>query len=120
MPMVLVIEDDNAILENVMETLELSGYETEGAPNGAVGLEKAREIIPDLIICDVMMPELDGWGVYEMLNTNPETANIPFIFLTAHADRDSVKKGYDLGATKYVTKPFTGAHLLECIAKSLG
>lgn len=119
MTMVLVIEDEQAILENIMETLELAGYETDGAENGAIGVEKASEIIPDLIICDVMMPELDGWHVYQALHANPATASIPFIFLTAHADRDSVQKGYDMGAKFYVTKPFTGTQLLECVSNCL-
>ena len=80
---ILVIEDNQEMAENIVSILELADYKVLSAPNGRVGVELAQKHIPDLVLCDVMMPELDGHGVLHLLNKNPETANIPFIFLTA-------------------------------------
>ncbi len=115
MTKVLVIEDERYLLEDITELLQYTDFEVQGANNGSQGLEVAREYVPDLIICDIMMPDLDGYQVLENIRNNPLTANTPFIFLTAKADRDSMRQGMDLGADDYLTKPFTSAELLTAI-----
>ncbi|WP_038029632.1 response regulator [Thermonema rossianum] len=112
---ILVIEDHEDIRENIIEILSLSGYEAEGARNGKEGLEKAQSLLPDLIICDIMMPELDGYSVLKILAQKPETASIPFIFLTAKTERSDIRKGMSLGADDYLTKPFEESELLEAV-----
>jgi CRP-like cAMP-binding protein/AmiR/NasT family two-component response regulator len=112
---VLIIEDNNDIRENVVEILQLAGYEAFEAPNGKAGVELALNQAPDIILCDIMMPELDGYGVLYMLNKNPETAAIPFIFLTAKAERVDLRKGMEMGADDYLTKPFDDIELLNAI-----
>jgi DNA-binding response OmpR family regulator len=107
MTRILIIEDEDVIRQNVLEMLEYEGFETSGAADGLAGLQTAREQLPDLIICDIMMPELDGFGVLEELRSDSATATIPLIFLTAKADRDSMRVGMNLGADDYLTKPFT-------------
>jgi signal transduction histidine kinase len=119
MPSILVIEDEQAIRETVMEMLELEGMQVAGAANGDAGIQLAREFLPDVIICDIMMPGRDGYGVLFELQSDPLTANIPFIFLTAMADRDSQRYGMTLGADDYVTKPFTPSELLSAVATRL-
>jgi CheY-like chemotaxis protein len=116
---ILVIEDQVKILENILETLELEGYQTQGASNGTAGVQLARAHHPDLIICDVMMPGMDGYAVLMELQNNPETATIPFMFLTARADRDSQRQGMELGADDYLTKPFTRSELVAAVATRL-
>ncbi len=111
----LVIEDDALIRENVIELLTEEGFAAEGAENGRLGLEAALRSPPAIIICDVRMPELDGFGVLEALRQNPSTRSVPFIFLSAKADRADVRAGMNMGADDYVTKPFTRAELLEAI-----
>ena len=101
--------------ENTAEILELANYDVTTAQNGKVGVEKAKEIHPDLIICDIMMPELDGYGVLYMMAKNPDTSGIPFIFLTAKAEKSDFRKGMDLGADDYITKPFDEMDLLNAI-----
>jgi CheY-like chemotaxis protein/CRP-like cAMP-binding protein len=112
---IVVIEDNKDMRENLSEILELSGYEVKAAPNGKVGLELIQQITPDLIICDIMMPELDGYGVIHILQQNPNTANIPFIFLTAKVEKADFRKGMNLGADDYVTKPFEDIDLLNAV-----
>ncbi len=119
MKVVLLIEDNNEIRENMAEILELAGYETIAASNGKQGFTVAKETKPDIIICDIMMPELDGYGVLHMLQQNPVTQNIPFIFLTAKAEREEFRKGMELGADDYITKPFNGTELLNAVALRL-
>ncbi len=115
MAKILVIEDEPAIRENVIETLELEGFQVIGAENGRAGVSAARSHLPNLIICDIMMPELNGYGVLHELRSDAATANIPFMFLTARADRADMRKGMELGADDYLIKPFTTAELLAAV-----
>lgn len=116
MKKILVIEDEPSVRANILEILELEDYNGIGAENGLIGVLWALEHIPDLIICDVMMPELDGYGVLTTLRQDPLTATIPFIFLTAKADKTDLRQGMELGADDYLTKPFTSDELLNSIA----
>ncbi|MBD2166594.1 hybrid sensor histidine kinase/response regulator [Calothrix membranacea FACHB-236] len=113
---ILVIEDEESIRENVQELLEMKNFEAITAENGVIGVQKIKEQIPDLILCDVMMPELDGYGVLRFLQQNVATAHIPLIFLTAKADKLDLRQGMELGADDYLTKPFTSKQLLKAIA----
>lgn len=119
MKKILVIEDNLEVRENLAEILELSGYEVATAENGKIGVQEARSVKPDLILCDVMMPELDGFGVLRILDQNPKTADIPFVFLTAKAEKDDFRKGMNLGADDYITKPFDDVELLDAIEMRL-
>jgi CRP-like cAMP-binding protein/CheY-like chemotaxis protein len=116
---VLIIEDNNDIRENVVEILELAGYQVFEANNGKTGVELAIKNLPDIVLCDIMMPELDGYGVLYMLNKNPDTAATPFIFLTAKAERVDLRKGMEMGADDYLTKPFDDMDLLNAIESRL-
>jgi len=115
MKKILLIEDNNEVRENTAEILGLSNYEVITAPNGKIGVELAGKENPDLIVCDIMMPELDGYGVLYMLSKKPETSSIPFIFLTAKAEKADVRKGMSMGADDYLTKPFEEMELLHAI-----
>ncbi len=115
MKKVLLIEDNQDVRENTAEILELAGYDVATAENGKIGVELAQNDIPDIIICDIMMPVLDGYGVIHILNKQEETANIPFIFLTAKTERGDFRKGMNLGADDYLTKPFDDSELLDAI-----
>lgn len=119
MKKILIIEDDTIMRENTAEILELAHYQVTTAPNGKVGSQLAKEIKPDLIICDIMMPELDGYGVLHVLSKDPKTASIPFIFLTAKAEKSEIRKGMDLGADDYLTKPFEDTELMNAIESRL-
>ncbi len=119
MKTVLLIEDNEDIRENMSEILEMSGYKVFTAPNGKDGVALAVEHKPDVIVCDIMMPVLDGYGVIHMLQKNESTRDIPFIFLTAKAERAEIRKGMELGADDYITKPFTGTELLSAIETRL-
>lgn len=112
---ILIIEDNEDIRENLAEILELAGYESYTAENGKVGVEQADKVLPDLILCDVMMPVLDGFGVLNILHKKPQTADIPFIFLTAKAEKADFRYGMNLGADDYITKPFETNELLQVI-----
>lgn len=116
---VLIIEDNADIRENIVEILELSGYEAYEAQNGKTGIELALKHKPDIILCDIMMPEADGYEVIEALAKDPRTHATPFIFLTAKAERHDVRKGMQLGADDYLTKPFDDAELLAAIETRL-
>jgi len=116
---VLIIEDNNDIRENVVEILELAGYQVFAANNGKAGVEMAQQNMPDIILCDIMMPELDGYGVLYLVNKNPAMAAIPFIFLTAKAERVDLRKGMEMGADDYLTKPFDDMDLLNAIESRL-
>jgi len=119
MKKILVIEDNVEIRENVIEILELASYEVAFAKNGTQGVAMASNYQPDLILCDIMMPELDGYGVLYLLNKNTETANIPFIFITAKSERLDLRKGMEMGADDYLTKPFGRMELLNAIESRL-
>ena len=112
---VLVIDVNNELRENTAEILELAGYKTVTAENGKRGVEVATKEKPDVIVCDIMMPELDGYGVLHLLRKNPDTQYIPFIFLTAKTERSDFRKGMEMGADDYVTKPFEDIELLNAI-----
>lgn len=115
MKKILLIEDNEDIRCNTAEILELSNYKVITAENGKTGVEKAIEYKPDLIICDIMMPVLDGYGVLYAIHNNEEVKNTPFIFLTAKTERSDFRKGMELGADDYITKPFSGAELLNAV-----
>lgn len=115
MKKVLVIEDNKDVREDIADILELSSYEVTTAENGKIGIAKAEQFVPDVIICDIMMPDLDGYEVLKILGKNEKTAKIPFIFLSAKADRTDVRKGMNLGADDYLTKPFEEHELIDAI-----
>lgn len=119
MKTILLIEDNLEVRENTAEILELAGYQVVTAENGKVGVEAAMQQKPDLIICDIMMPVLDGYGVLHLLRKNEQLQNIPFIFLTAKAERTDFRIGMDMGADDYITKPFTDIELLNAIERRL-
>ncbi len=112
---ILVIDDNNDIRENTAEILELAGYKTFTAENGRRGVEVAVREKPSVIVCDIMMPELDGYGVLHLLRKNPDTQYIPFIFLTAKTERSDFRKGMEMGADDYITKPFDDIELLNAV-----
>lgn len=112
---VLVIEDQPQMRTNLMLMLQLNGYKVTAVDNGRAGLEASRAEKPDLILCDVMMPELDGYGVLEALRQDEDTAGIPFIFLTAKGDKKEQRAGMRLGADDYLTKPVTEADLVDSV-----
>jgi CRP-like cAMP-binding protein/CheY-like chemotaxis protein len=119
MKKILVIEDNQEVRENLEEVLELYGYAVESAENGKTGVQMALNNVPDLILCDVMMPELDGYGVLNILSKRRETAGVPFIFLTAKAEKEDFRRGMNLGADDYITKPFYKDELLQVIETRL-
>jgi CheY-like chemotaxis protein/CRP-like cAMP-binding protein len=112
---ILVIDDNKDIRENTAEILDLAGYKTFTAANGKLGVELALKEKPSVIICDIMMPELDGYGVLHLLRKNADTENIPFIFLTAKTERGDFRKGMEMGADDYITKPFEDIELLNAV-----
>jgi CheY-like chemotaxis protein/CRP-like cAMP-binding protein len=115
MKSILVIDDNKDIRDNTAEILDLAGYKTFTAENGKKGVDVALKEKPDVIVCDIMMPELDGYGVLHLLRKNPETQYIPFIFLTAKTERSDFRKGMEMGADDYITKPFEDIELLNAI-----
>lgn len=115
MKTILLIEDNADIRENTAEILELAGYRVLTAENGKLGIALALTDRPDLIICDIMMPVLDGYGVLHIVNKNPDLNGIPFIFLTAKSERIDFRKGMELGADDYLTKPFDDTELLSAV-----
>ncbi|MDJ0727082.1 MAG: response regulator [Prochloraceae cyanobacterium] len=119
MAKILVIEDERPVRENLVELLEAEDYETYSTENGLLGTVWAYNHFPDLIICDVMMPEIDGYEVLSGLRANSVTASIPLIFLTAKADKTDIRRGMNLGADDYLTKPFSRKEVLEAISSRL-
>lgn len=115
MKKILIIEDNTEVRENTAEIIELSNYTAITAGNGKAGVELALKELPDLIVCDIMMPVLDGYGVYHSLSKHKETASIPFIFLTAKSEKGDFRRGMEMGADDYITKPFDGIELLNAI-----
>jgi CRP-like cAMP-binding protein/ActR/RegA family two-component response regulator len=116
---ILLIEDDLEMADNISAILELAHYKVLHAPNGKIGVNLAQRNHPDLILCDIMMPELDGYGVIHILNMDPATANIPFIFLTGKGDKADFRAGMNLGADDYISKPFDGVDLLKVVEMRL-
>lgn len=116
---ILIIEDNNDIRESTAEILMLGNYEVFQAENGKNGVELATKYLPDVILCDIMMPELDGYGVLHLLGKKAETAAIPFVFLTAKTERIDIRKGMEMGADDYLTKPFDDVELLNAIETRL-
>lgn len=119
MKSILVIDDNPDIRDNTAEILELAGYKTYTAENGKQGVDLAIKEKPSVIVCDIMMPELDGYGVLHLLRKNADTQNIPFIFLTAKTERTDFRKGMEMGADDYITKPFDDIELLNAIETRL-
>jgi CRP/FNR family transcriptional regulator, polysaccharide utilization system transcription regulator len=119
MKKILLIEDNQEIRENTAEILTLANYEVVEAENGKIGVEMAKNEQPDLIICDIMMPVLDGYGVLHMLSKNPATSGIPFIFLTAKSEKEDFRKGMKMGADDYLIKPFDDLELLDAVEMRL-
>jgi DNA-binding response OmpR family regulator len=116
---ILVIEDDAEILENIEEVLELQNFRAIATSNSLTGLDLAREEAPDLVICDVMMPQLDGFDLLNQLRQDQSTATIPLIFLTGRSERADVRMGMELGADDYLTKPFTNEELVRAVNSCL-
>jgi DNA-binding NarL/FixJ family response regulator len=119
MKKILVIEDEPEMRRNILALLRYKEYESIAADNGRLGVELARREKPDLILCDVMMPQLDGYGVLQALQTDASLARIPFIFLTAKGEKDDLRSGMNLGADDYLTKPVANADLVRAIEARL-
>jgi DNA-binding NarL/FixJ family response regulator len=119
MKKILVIEDEAETLDNLVLMLEMEGFKAFSAPNGRVGVAVARRELPDVILCDVSMPELDGYGVLETLRKDKDTISIPFIFLTAKGDKKDLRIGMNLGADDYLTKPASAEEVLSAIRARL-
>jgi CheY-like chemotaxis protein len=119
MATLLVIEDEAPLRANLVRLLTAEGYRVLTAADGVEGVQRVRDGHPDLVICDVLMPKVDGYGVLASLRSQPQTASIPFIFLTASADKDDLARGLKSGANDYVTKPFKVADLLAAIRRRL-
>ena len=120
MKRILLIEDNHSLREEILNVLELEGYEVVTAENGRIGLERLAESVPDLVVCDLMMPDMDGYETIQAIRGNPATQTLPVILLTARDDDTCKAKGMDVGADDYVTKPFKIPDLLralEAIAK---
>ncbi|MEM6316630.1 MAG: response regulator [Bacteroidota bacterium] len=119
MKKILIVEDNPAILEVIEEMLDLHGYDIHTAQNGSDGLQLAKSLLPHLIISDVTMPKMDGYSMLEALRADATTALIPFIFLTANAQKQDVLQGAISGADRYLTKPFTAQSLLKSVQEVL-
>jgi Response regulator of the LytR/AlgR family len=119
MKKILIIEDDYAVLSGIVDLLEAKEYSVFTAPDGKEGIKIALQIIPDLIICDVMMPKVDGYQVLKELNSNHVTSFIPFIFLTAKAEMNDLREGMNLGADDYIVKPYDASVLIKSVEKRL-
>jgi len=116
---ILVIEDEEAVRANLVELLDAEGFQVLSAADGQAGVRLAREHLPDVILCDIMMPGLDGYGVLDALRQDAATATLPFIFLTARGDHSDVRQGMNLGADDYLIKPFTRGDLLKALSTRL-
>jgi DNA-binding NarL/FixJ family response regulator len=116
---ILVIEDEPETLENLLLMLDMEGFKTVSATNGRAGVAAAKRELPDVILCDVSMPEMDGYGVLERLRADEATVSIPFIFLTAKGDKKDLRTGMNLGADDYLTKPASAEDVLNAIQARL-
>ncbi|HSI74456.1 MAG TPA: response regulator [Lunatimonas sp.] len=112
---ILIIEDNLEICENISGILHWGNYKVIAAHEGRSGIELARKLDPDLILCDIMVPELDGYEVLKILKKDPHTSGIPFVFLTAKAEKSDFRKGINMGADDYIIKPFEGMELLKTV-----
>lgn len=119
MSKILIIEDQEDIRENIEEALELSDYQVITAKDGKAGIKRLMEEVPDLILCDIGMPELSGFEVLEYAKSNPSSTDTPFVFISAHAQKKEVEKGIKAGVDAYLTKPFSVQKLLETVEKIL-
>lgn len=119
MTKILLVEDNTEIRENTCEILELANYQVTSATNGKEGYEKALQETPDLILCDIMMPVLDGYGLLHLISKNADLKSVPFIFLTAKTERNDFRKGMEMGADDYITKPFSDIELLNSVERRL-
>src|SRR5690349_5871214 len=119
MKKILVIEDEPEMRRNITTLLKFFDYQPIAADNGCDGVEAARREKPDLILCDVMMPKMDGYGVLQILRGDPALAGIPFIFLTAKGEKDDLRDGMNLGADDYLTKPVPNAELIQAVEACL-
>ncbi len=116
---ILVIEDELFLRQNIKTILEMKGFVCHEASHGAEGIELLKTIMPDLILCDVMMPGIDGFGVLEYVKSIESFKNIPFIFLTARADTQDRERAFEMNATDYITKPFSIIELITSIEKGM-
>jgi CheY-like chemotaxis protein len=116
---ILIIEDNQDLSDTISKLLELAGYTVLKATNGNDGLELARQQKPDLILCDIIMPDLDGYGVLRAIENIPELSLVPFIFMTAKIKKSDFREGMDLGADDYLSKPFSGDNLLKIVSARL-
>ena len=119
MTRILIIDDHETILENTAELLDLEGYETITASNGKEGLEKVIRMLPDVVLCDLLMPKMDGFAVLKRMGEHPDLKRIPFIFFSSKSEKFDIKLGLDSGADDYLTKPFELMDLLNSIEKCL-
>mgnify|MGYP001039595946 CR=1 FL=1 len=116
---ILIIDDHETILENTVELLDLEGYETITASNGKDGLEKVIRLVPDVVLCDLRMPKMDGFTVLKKMGEHPDLKRIPFIFFSTKSEKIDIKLGLDSGADDYLTKPFELVDLLNSIENCL-
>ena len=116
---ILIIDDHATILENTAELLDLEGYETITASNGKEGLEKVIRMIPDVVLCDILMPKMDGFMVLKRMGEDPDLKRIPFIFFSSKSEKIDIELGLDSGADDYLTKPYELVDLLNSIEKCL-
>ena len=116
---ILVVDDRETLLTAVQDILEIEGYIALTATNGVKALQVMEEIRPDLIVADILMPQMNGYALYEAVRARPEWASIPFIFLTAKAEREDVSKGKELGVEDYIIKPFEPQELLRVVRARL-
>src|SRR5262249_51169501 len=112
---ILLIDDNGALRDEIASILEVEGYIVETAPDGRIGLERIKEHRPDLVICDLVMPDMDGYQTLQAVRGNPETETLPFFLLTAREEREQVRHGMELGADDYITKPFKVGDLLRAV-----
>ncbi len=120
MAKVAVIEDNDAVREEIVDILRFEGYDVRDAENGRLGLELVKQWTPDVVLCDLMMPELDGYATLQALRADPASVTTPFVCLTARGEQHDVQKAMDLGADDYLTKPFTADQLLAALGAALG